>query len=106
MAVDNPRWPHSCVVTRTENLGDEATPNMTAITVLASVCRNSVSGKGMNRRSVYESEFTVSLPFHSVSVLAGDSISVTDRVRTIQGIVVEASVHNFGANIYYIEQKN
>lgn len=106
MAVDNPRWPHSVVVSRVVNSGTEFAPNMTATTVLSSVCRNSVSGKGMNRRSVYESEFTVSLPFHSTNVVAGDSITVTDRTRTIQGTVVEASVHNFGANIYYIEIKN
>lgn len=104
--VLNPRWPHSVVVSRVSNTGTEATPTMTTEVILSSECRNYVSGKGMNRRSVLESEFTVSLPFSEVSVLAGDSITVVDRVRTIEGTVVEAQVNNFGNNIYYLEIKN
>jgi len=104
--VLNLRWPHSVVVSRVSNTGTEATPAMTTEVILSSVCRNYVSGKGMNRQSILESEFTVSLPFSEVAVYAGDSITVVDRVRIITGTVVEAQVNNFGNNIYYIEVKN
>ena len=106
MAINNPRFPHTLVVTIEVNSGTTYEPNITDQTVLSSECRNYVTTKGSDKNGVVESNYTASLPIHSVLIIMGDKITVTDTVQTIYGTVVASQIGNIGANIYYNKISN
>ena len=104
--MNNPRFPHKLQIVRTENTGTNWDPVFEDVVIHFSECRNYISTKSTEYNGVANSKYTVSLPIHNVSILAGDKIIVTDRVRTIIGEVVDSQIGNIGANIYYNEVKN
>lgn len=104
--MNNPRFPHSVVVTREENTGSSDTPIIGDVEILFSNCRNYITTKSSESNGVVSSNYTISLPSHLVNILTGDKVTVTDRVRIIKGEVVASQIGNLGANIYYNEIKN
>lgn len=106
MAINNPRFPHTLVVTREVNSGTTYDPVITDHTILSSECRNYVTTKGSDKNGVVESNYTTALPLHSTLVIMGDKITVTDTVQTIHGTVVASQIGNIGANIYYNKISN
>lgn len=106
MAINNPRFPHTLVVTRDVNSGSTYAPVWTPTTILSSPCRNYITTKGSDKNGVVESNYTVALPIHSVLVIMGDKITVDDNVQTINGTVVVSQIGNIGANIYYDKISN
>ena len=102
----NPRFPHSVIVTREENIGSSDTPDIQNVVLLSSECRNYITTKSTESNGVVSSNYTISLPVHSVNILTGDKLVVTDTVRSIVGEVVASQIGNLGANIYYNEIKN
>lgn len=106
MAISNPRFPHTLVVTREENVGSTYEPNIQPVVILSCECRNYITTKSTESNGVVSSNYTVALPVHSVNILTGDKIVVTDTVRSINGEIVASQIGNLGANIYYNEVKN
>lgn len=104
--MNNPRFPHTVTVTREKNTGTSFEPVIVTETIFYSKCRNFITLKGYGGFGVNHSNYTISLPLHSTSILTGDKVSVVDSVRTITGEVVSAQIGNIGANIYYNEVKN
>ena len=52
------------------------------------------------------SDYTISLPRHTIDIRTGDTVEVVDVARTINGTVLASQINNIGANIYYNEIKN
>lgn len=105
--VDNPRFPHQVNVVRDMNTGTNAMPKIEEKTILQSKCRNYLSStRGREKSEVSVSEYTISLPRHTVHIQPGDKVIVHDVTGVIKGTVVAAQVNNLGANIYYNSVKN
>lgn len=104
--ITNPRFPHSVVITREENTGTTYEPIFEDVELLSSECRNYITTKITESNGVVSSNYTISLPLHSVNIITGDKLVVTDTVRSIIGEVVASQIGNIGANIYYNEVKN
>lgn len=105
--INNPRFPHQVKVVRLINTGTNARPKVEDEILLQSECRNYLSStRGKEKSEVLVSEYTISLPRHTVLVKTGDTVIVHDATGEIKGSVVAAQVNNLGANIYYNSVKN
>lgn len=105
--IDNPRFPHHVTIVRDINIGTKAMPKVEGKTILESKCRNYLSStRGKEKSEVLVSEYTISLPRHTVLVKPGDKVVIHDVTGEIKGTVVDAQVNNLGANIYYNSVKN
>lgn len=105
--IDNPRFPHQVQVIRAINMGTKAMPKVEDKVLLQSECRNYLSStRGKEKSEVLVSEYTISLPRHTVLIKTGDKVIVRDVTGEIKGSVVAAQVNNLGANIYYNSVKN
>ena len=105
--IDNPRFPHHVIVTREVNTGTKAMPKVEDSILLDSECRNYLtSTRGKEKSEVRISEYTISLPRHTVKIKPGDKVIVKEVTGEIKGIVVTDHVNNLGANIYYNAVQN
>lgn len=113
--IENPRFPHTVCIYRTENSGTNALPVQERKLILESECRNYAntgSSKYRTRSGVAYSDFTLALPRENVkdiAVLVGDEVEVSGYIT---GVVLKgkttapAQVNNLGANIWYNQIAN
>lgn len=104
--MTNPRFPHLVKITREANTGSSFAPVIVQLVILNSPCRNYISTKSSETNGVISSDYTISLPRHTIDIRTGDTVEVTDVTRTIKGSVLASQINNIGANIYYNEIKN
>ena len=103
--IQNPRFPHKVIITRTgerKNPFDEAKEQL----IYDGKCRNYISNKPSNAGVVSQSDYTISAPIIETEIKKGDKVVVTEKVRTIEGRVVDSYVGNIGSNIYWNKDGN
>ena len=104
----NTRFPHRIKVTR--NVADSSVypPVFAVKVILDTECRifpSKSGGTDMNG-GIFVSDYTVSMPYHEVLISTGETVEVTDRVRSYKGTVVASYNGNLGANLWFNEVKN
>ena len=125
--MENPRFPHSILITRvvsvdvtdpTEEVpydpfaeppavppetGDSTT---STVEVYHGEGRNYKNNKTSPVNGVIQSDYAASIPYTEIDIKTGDSIVVTERVRTISGIVDDAYLGNLGLTVYWNKVNN
>lgn len=107
--MDNPRFPHTIRITRLDTTTpyDPFNPaEPTTIEVYHGEGRNYKNNKTSPVNSVLQSDYAVSLPFTEIDIMAGDTIVITERARTIQGIVDDAYLGNLGLIVFWNKVNN
>lgn len=107
--MDNPRFPHTIRITRLDTTTpyDPFNPaEPTTIEVYHGEGRNYKNNKTSPVNSVLQSDYAVSLPFTEIDIMAGDTIVITERARTIQGIVDDAYLGNLGLTVFWNKVNN
>lgn len=107
MAINNPKYPHTCKIYRMEGatqfaLGEE-------IVLYEGVCRKepNTSIRNFYKDNVPKSDYRISIPGFVVNILSGDMIDVKDRSREYKSLMVtDANVSNFGTELYINIPKN
>lgn len=103
--IDNVRFPHRVCVYR-ERLDLRSREQVVVREVLLeSVCRHYIRERGNTRGAVNVTSYVLSLPLHSVRIVAGDKVEVDTGVRVVLGEVLDSLVGTMGANIWYDETK-
>jgi len=98
----NPQFPHTIKITRTTGTYDPFNGGTTTTEEIYNGEGRNVKTMGTNpSNGVLVSDYAVSIPFTLVNIQAGDKIKVTDRVRVIEGDVVDAYLGNLGLNVYW-----
>src|SRR5574343_436346 len=108
-AVKNCRYPHSALITRAISSDDydPFNPTPTAnIEVYHGECRNYKNNKTATTNGVMQSDYAVSLPYTTIDIMAGDKIVVTERARTIEGVVDDAYLGNLGMTVFWSKVNN
>lgn len=91
--MDNPRFPHTCVITREE--GDPQDGEMTSTLLYSGSCRKELN-KFDNQHyanSANTAQWMISLP-KEIKVLFGDIVRVDDGIADIEGVVSDWEVTN------------
>lgn len=104
----NPRFPHWVKIERTVADITVNPPTSTTQKILESECRNFTSrsgGTGMIEQ-VIVSDYTIAMPFSEIEIQAGDILTITDRVKTFTGIVVNSYNGNLGCMIWHNKTNN
>lgn len=102
--MNNPRYPHKCIVTREIEGGGYPPKPPETKTLLRSVCgyrTDNVVAIGGG----YIADYKISLPKHNVLIKVKDKIQIKDSVRTFNGEVKKSTIGNYGANIWFNEVK-
>lgn len=106
MAIENPRYPHTCVVTRQTLGGTNSKPTATPSSILSSECRFYPDNAGGEKGGVKIADYKVSLPALSVALKIDDNITCTDDIRSITGKIKLWHINNIGANIWFNINEN
>ena len=69
-------------------------------------CRNYKNTKATIRDGVLVSDYIIAMPKVDFEVAIGDTITLTDTVRTISGKVIDFIVNNLGTNIWWNKVNN
>ena len=102
--VSNPRYPHSCVISR--NTVTNTFPSTEVLaTILESECQNQVnSGGGTTKvNGMYDSEYRCYIPLQTtpIYIATDDVIVVNDINRIIKGRIVQHQYGNLGITVWY-----
>ena len=109
--VNNPQFPHGCVVSRKILNTTIYPPTETDVVVLASSCQNQInSGGGTNSyNGMYNSEYVCFIPLqYDINgnevvpfIDIDDKIVVSDKSRTIIGRIKQTEAGNLGIRVWY-----
>jgi len=104
----NPRFPHWIKVTRVVVNTDVNPPTSSDVDVFEGECRNYPSRSGSTgiTEGVFISDYTVSMPFNEVLFETGDSVVITDRVKTFAGELVNSYNGNMGCTLWHNRVNN
>ena len=103
MQGTNPRFPHTIKVTRTTTNTDVNPPTSTQTDIFSGICRNfpSKSGGTGIADGAFISDYTVSMPYNEIGFKTGDTVEITDRVKTFAGVIVNSYNGNLGCVIWH-----
>ena len=109
--VNNPQFPHGCVVSRKILNTTVYPPTETDVVVLASSCQNQInSGGGTSAVSgMYVSDYTCFIPLQYdingnevvTFIDVDDAIKVVDKSRVIIGRIKQTEPGNLGIRVWY-----
>ena len=103
----NTRFPHKIKIVKEVSDGNFP-PIFSKVTLFESECRvfPSKSGGTGIESGAFVSDYKVSMPYDEVLISTGETVEVTDRVRSYKGTVVASYNGNLGANLWFNEVKN
>jgi len=131
MTISNPQYPHTFVITRQINTGNNAMPTWVEVAVHSGICRFYPDNGGSEKGGVKIADYKVSIPSYDFNIKIGDSITcfgrtmtdlilridsdsvgritTDDYVRliaiseifTVSGLIKLAHAGNLGANIWF-----
>ena len=107
--MENPRFPHSILITRVDTTTPYDPFNPTEPTpteVYHGEGRNYKNNKTSPVNGVIQSDYAVSLPFTEIDIKTGDKITVTERMRTIVGTVDDPYLGNLGLTVFWNKVNN
>jgi len=107
--MENPRFPHTIRITRVDTTVpyDPFNPTTpTTIEVYYGEGRNYKNNKTGAVNGVIQSDYAVSIPFTEIDIMTGDTITVTERTRTLTGMVDDPYLGNLGLTVYWNKVNN
>ena len=125
--MENPRFPHTIRITRVISVSatepteevpydpfnpppsdppEEGDATTTTIEVYYGEGRNYKNNKTGAVNGVIQSDYAVSIPFTEIDIMTGDSITVTERTRTLTGLVDDPYLGNLGLTVYWNKVNN
>lgn len=107
MAVNNPKYPHTCKVYRIE--GATQFKQGAEVLLYEGVCRkeSNTSIRNFYKDNVPKGDYRISIPGFVESICSGDMIDVTDRSRSYNAVLItECHVSNMGTELFINIPKN
>jgi len=99
--MTNDRFPHRVIITRLE--GGSAFAEPTSQVIYDGKCRNyrTTASNTNLKNDVLVGAYTLAIPSLSFEIKAGDNLLITDRVRTLEGVVKDSQQTNLGLNVWW-----
>ena len=103
MSNANPRFPHKIKVSRTTVNRDVNPPTSVTAKFFEGECRNfpSKSGGTGITDGAFVSDYMVSMPPNEVEFKTGDTVEITDNIKTFAGVIVNSYNGNLGCIIWH-----
>ena len=103
--ISNPRYPHQVVISVLSGRKTAFDEGQSTI-LFSGACRNYIPGNPSSQGKVIESDYILAIPTLLQDIKAGCKVKLTDKVRTIEGTVIEMITNNLGTNIYWNKDGN